>query len=216
MNSTPSWIISLILSVGLIWIVWRPPWPGLPEGRTLKALLKVAVVWVFLYCAITLAFALFDINPETGTPKTVWRSITGASFFVTLFVLFIFFWGALRYEKLKKNPALPLVIESPNHEPITPLFLKHSLTFHNKLKKNVMVMVSRKADRDHPELEELTALQKDETKLVKDAVLAGQQFYTIKAKDVMATNSDRFVFSQEYTEEELSKLNWMVVIEPWL
>jgi len=210
MSNVGTWVSCLIISSILIWVVWRQPWPGLPSGWQLKVL-KVAAVWVFIACAITVSFVSLDVR------ASIWRYLVGVTVIVEISVIIpMLFLAARRYERLKRNPDLPPIIEPANQKPIPPLFLKRSLTFRNKLNKNIMVMASRKADHDHPELVVLTALQKDETKLVEDAVLAGQRFYTIKAKDAMASESDRFLFSREFTEEELEKSNWTVVIEPWL
>lgn len=215
MNSIQTHAIDLILSIVCIWLVWRPPWPGLPGGRLLK-MMKIAVIWIFLFFITDFIFKLFDVEFKDGVWKLVWRSISVVSLVIMVFEIMVFFLAAKRYKKLKMNPELPPLTELSQQEAIPPLFMWRNLTFHNKLKKDILVMASRKADHDQPDLKVLTALQKGETKLIEDAILAGQRFYIIRAKEAMASESDRSLFIREFTEDELRKSDWMVVIESWL
>jgi hypothetical protein len=91
--------------------------------------------------------------------------------------------------------------------------VKHNLTLCNKFSKEVMIMASPLDDADNTGLNALTVIGKDQTKTIENAVFLGQSS-TILAKDTASSGSDNVLFIRKFTEEELEKLNWTVVIEP--
>ncbi len=208
MSNVGIWISGLIISIVLLWVVWRQPWLGLPRGFSLK-ILKLATVWVFLVFVLTLTFELLDIKMST------WKYVLEATLIIIFFIIIpILLLAAKRFEKLKRNSDIPLIIEPANQDSIPILFMKQNLTFRNKLYMEVVVKASTKADREHPEFTKLTELNKYETKVVENAVLAGQRFYIFTAKALKSTESDGDLFVREYAEKDLEELNWTVVLEP--
>lgn len=183
-------IIVLLVACWLFWVIWFRPWPWVPKQR----IFRVATIVLFLMQATLVAINLIDTAHNTlQKPFGILAGTIGLGLCIILFLC--------SYNYRTKSKYLTL------------MQLRHRLTFDNRFDKEVMIMVSPLANSDKSDLEALTMIEKEQIKTIDNAVFLGQKS-TVLAKDVTASEPEAVLFVRQFSEDELEKLNWTVVIEP--